>query len=144
MMTLQELSDRREIDDLLIAYCHAIDSHDWDALDGVFTPDAVIDYTVFGGPRGLYPEIKLFLADVLPRAAYAQHIISTSQVRLQGDHATARTICTNPMGAREPDGSIRHMVYALWYIDELARTERGWRITRRHEEISYTQNVEGL
>ena len=140
-MTLQELSDRREIEDVLIAYCHAIDAHRWDELDRVFTPESVIDYTVFGGPRGHYPEIKAFLADALPRFAYAQHIISTSQVKLDGDRATARTICTNPVGIREDDGSVRHAVFALWYVDELVRTIDGWRISFRTEEVSHTENV---
>lgn len=141
MMTLQQLSDRREIDDLLIDYCHAIDSHDWDALDRVFTPDAFIDYTIVGGPKGHYPEIKQFLIRSLPPFAYTQHIISTSQVRLDGDRATGRTICTNPMGAREADGSVRHMVYALWYVDEMVRTSEGWRLSYRREEMSHTENV---
>jgi len=120
MLTLQQISDRREIDDVLIAYCHAIDSHAWDELDAVFTPDAWVDYTVFGGPAGPYPEIKSFLAEALPRFAYAQHIISTSKVKLDGDRATARTICTNPVGIREESGEVRHVVYALWYVDELS------------------------
>ncbi|CAN5284375.1 nuclear transport factor 2 family protein [soil metagenome] len=144
MMTLQQLADRREIDDVLIASCHAIDSHNWDELDDVFTPDAIIDYTVFGGPKGPYSEIKLFLAEVLPQMVYAQHIISTSRIRLDGDRATGRTICTNPVGVRDADGSIRHMVYALWYIDELVRTDEGWRIATRREEISHTENVPGM
>jgi hypothetical protein len=140
-MTLQQLSDRREIDDVLIAYCHAIDSHRWDELDDVFTPDAFIDYTVFGGPKGHYPQIKQFLAEALPSFAYAQHNIATSRITLNGDRAAGRTICTNPVGVREADGGIRHMVYALWYVDELARTPAGWRITNRREEISHTLNV---
>ena len=48
-MSLEEISDRLEIQDLLVAYSYAIDSRDWAALDDVFTPDAHIDYTVFGG-----------------------------------------------------------------------------------------------
>ena len=53
-MTLspQELSDRLEIQDLLVDYSHAIDTRDWDALDDVFTPDAFIDYSAFGGSTG--------------------------------------------------------------------------------------------
>lgn len=144
-MTLHELSDRREIDDLLIAYCHAIDSHGWDELDRVFTPDAFIDYTACGGPKGQYPEIKIFLAEALPRFAYAQHIISTSRIRLAGDRAEGRTICSNPVGVRQPDGSVRHMVYALWYIDEMVRTPDGWRLASRCEQLSHTENLpEGL
>ena len=60
-LSIQEISDRLEIQDLLVAYSHAIDSHDWDALDDVFTPDAVIDYTEMGAPRGNLTETKAFL-----------------------------------------------------------------------------------
>ncbi len=141
MLSLQELSDRREIEDLMVAYCHAIDRHQWDELDAVFTPDAVIDYRVFGGPIGPYPEIKRFLADALPAFAYQQHIISTSQVRIDGDRATGRTTCTNPMGLRLADGSIHHMSFHLWYIDVFVRTADGWRIAERSEEVSHTLNV---
>jgi len=141
MMTLQELSDRREIDDLLIRYCHAIDTHDWALLDTVFTPDAEIDYTVFGGPAGRYqPEIRAFLADALPRAAYAQHAISTSRILLDGDRATGSTICTNPMGMPQSDGTVHHVTYHLWYIDEITRTPQGWRLTRRSEKVSHVDN----
>ena len=56
--SLQELSDLFEIQQLPVAYANAIDTHDWDALDRVFTPDAFIDYRKMGGPDGRYPEIK--------------------------------------------------------------------------------------
>jgi hypothetical protein len=52
MLTIEEMSDRLEIMDLLASYSHAIDQRDWDALDDVFTPDALIDYTEMGGSRG--------------------------------------------------------------------------------------------
>lgn len=141
MLSLQHLSDRSEIEDLMVAYCHAIDRHQWDELDAVFTPDAVIDYRVFGGPIGPYPEIKRFLAASLPAFAYQQHIISTSQVRIDGDRATGRTTCTNPMGLRLDDGSVHHMSFHLWYIDAFVRTAQGWRIAARSEEVSHTLNV---
>lgn len=142
MTTLRDLADRREIDDLLAAYCHAIDLRRWDDLDAIFLPDSVIDYTVFGGPRGLYqPEIKAFLAAALPRFAYYQHLVSTSVVHLEGDRATGRTACTNPVGERQADGSIRHMAYALWYLDTFVRTPHGWRIAERTEQLSHTINL---
>ena len=52
MANLQELSDRLEINDLLIRYTYAIDDGDWELLDRVFTPDAQIDYTSSGGIAG--------------------------------------------------------------------------------------------
>ena len=39
-MSLQEISDRMEIQDLMVSHSYAIDSRDCDALDDVFTPDA--------------------------------------------------------------------------------------------------------
>lgn len=140
MMTVQELSDRREIDDLLIRYCHAIDTCDFDLLDTVFTPDAVIDYSAFGHPRGRYPEIRAFLAGALPGLAHSQHAISTSRVLLDGDRASATTICTNPIGIRRPDGSVHHTTYHLWYVDELVRTPAGWRLATRIERGSHIDN----
>ena len=38
-MSLEEISDRMEIQDLMVRYSYAIDSRNWDALDDVFTPE---------------------------------------------------------------------------------------------------------
>ena len=65
-MSMQEISDRLEIQDLMLRYSYAIDSRDWDALDHVFTPDAHIDYSVFGGSVGDLPSTKAFLAEAMP------------------------------------------------------------------------------
>ena len=65
-MDLQELSDRTEINDVLVRYTRAIDTGDWDRLDTVFTPDAQIDYTESGGMAAGFAEVKPWLAEVLP------------------------------------------------------------------------------
>ena len=41
-LSLQEMSDRFEIQDLMVGYCYAVDDRDFDALDQYFTDDAVI------------------------------------------------------------------------------------------------------
>ena len=95
-MTLQEISDRFEIMDLLTAYCSAIDSKDIDALDLVFTDDACIDYSKAGGPKADLKTIKKFLRENLgnlPR----QHIISNFQIQINGDSADVRSLCYNPL-----------------------------------------------
>ena len=43
MLSLAEISDRREIQQLLVDYSTAIDQRRFDDLDKVFTPDAYID-----------------------------------------------------------------------------------------------------
>lgn len=141
-MELQEIGDRMEIQDLMVAYCYAIDNRDWDALDAVFTPDAIIDYSEMVGVKGTLPEIKVFLASSMGAVQASQHIISTSQIAIDGDRAHGRTICTNPM-ALQPDGHV--MIVGLWYRDEFVRTAEGWRISSRYEQNSWRYNVpEGL
>jgi hypothetical protein len=139
-MTLQELSDRQEIQDLMVAYCYAIDRKNWDELDDVFTPDAVIDYTEMVGFRGNLAETKIFLVEGLRQLKSYQHSISTSQIRVKGDIAHGRTLCSNPM-VIEVDGSKQTMFVGLWYRDIFVRTPKGWRIRERYEERCYTHNV---
>jgi len=66
MLSLEEISDRLEIQQLLIDYSTAIDKRRFDDLDRVFTPDAYIDYRAMGGIDGRFPEVKAWLAQVLP------------------------------------------------------------------------------
>ena len=145
MTSLEELADRLAIQDLLVDYSHAIDFKHFDELDDVFTPDAHIDYTVFGGPVGSYPEIKKFLVDTMPMFSSYYHMVSTSKVVLDGDTATGVTICHNPMVLPLPDGGEHVFVCGLWYRDKYIRTPAGWRISERVEEKTYVQNMpEGL
>lgn len=136
MLDLQEMSDRIEIQDLLARYTQAIDQRDWDALDRVFTPDARIDYRAMGGAAGGLAEVKRFLAEALPAFEAFQHLVGSCVVDIDGDTATARTICHNPMVLRGGDDP-HLLVCGLWYQDRLVRTAAGWRISERVEERAY-------
>ncbi len=140
MLSHQDLSDRAEIQDLLVAYCEAIDSRDWDALDDIFTKDAIIDYTEAGGARGSLPEIKLYLDKALAKFSGFQHMNGLPQIKINGDQATARTILFNPM-IIDQNGAPHVFFVGLWYKDKLRRTEDGWRISERYEEASYFYNL---
>ena len=140
-LSLQEISDRIEIHDLLVRYSHAIDTRDFDALDQVFTPDAFIDYSSMGGAKGSLPEIKEFLRKAMAQFSGFQHMIANSAIELRGDTATGRTICHNPMVMTRPDGQTHVFYCGLWYVDKLVRTARGWRIRERVEEKSYFHNL---
>jgi len=140
MLSLQQLSDRAEIQDLMVRYSYCIDDGDWDGLDAVFTPDALIDYTQTGGARGAYPEIKRFLAQALPRFPGYQHVSTCTQITLNGDHASARTIVFNPMLVDQ--GGTREVFFiGAWYLDTLVRTDDGWRICQRIEKASWDFNT---
>ena len=143
MLSLAEISDRLEIQQLLVDYSTAIDQRRFDDLDRIFTPDAYIDYTAMGGIAGPFPEVKAWLAKVLPNFPAYYHLIGNFDIRLSGDTATGRTMCFNPMKLSGPRGQERSdsgdkadgqvMFCALWYDDEFVRTADGWRMTRRVE-----------
>lgn len=135
MLDLQALSDRIEIDDLLTRYSFAIDAHDWDRLDDVFTPDAHIDYTATGGIAGSFPEVKTWLAEMLPMFSAMQHAITQKQVEIDGDTAQVRAYFLNPMQIAQEDGSIWQMDIGGAYVHSLVRTPQGWRSARLHEEM---------
>lgn len=141
MLSLQEISDRLEIQDLLSRYTYAIDERNWDGLDEVFTPDAVIDYSETGGAKGSVAQIKAWLPVAMERFPRYQHMVATTKLELDGDTAKSRTILFNPMVYQGDDGNEQVFFIGLWYRDKLIRTAEGWRIAERYEEASYAHNV---
>ena len=97
VLSLAEISDRLEIQQLLVDYASAIDQRRFDDLDRIFTPDAYIDYRAMGGIDGDYPRVKAWLAEVLPNFPAYYHLVGNFDIRLAGDTATGRTACFNPM-----------------------------------------------
>ena len=137
MLSLQELSDRHEITELIARYSQLLDLRAWDEMDALFTEDAVLDYTATGAICGSWPEHKAFDQRVLTGFAGTQHVMGLPTIRLEGDRATARTICFNPMVVDDK----KVFFVGLWYDDELVRTSTGWRFARRVEQLSYFHNL---
>jgi hypothetical protein len=140
-LSLQEISDRLEIQDLLTRYCYAVDDRDWDAYRRVFTPDAVIDDTVTGGIKSGVEEHVTYLDRALSKILISQHAISTILVEVSGDEATARLHCSCPMVVNLGDGKTQVFFQGLWYRDKLARTPGGWRISELVEEGYWNHNL---
>jgi hypothetical protein len=135
-LPLSDISDRFEIQDLLVAYSYAVDTGDWDALDDLFTDDALIDYTGMGGPRGDLAAIKGFLREALAGFTAYQHLVGLTGLRIDGDVAHGRTACQNPLLL---DGQV--LFGGLWYRDTFARTAGGWRFRERVTERGYLRAV---
>ena len=139
MLSLEEISDRFEIQQLLIDYSTAIDNRRFDDLDRVFTPDAYIDYRAMGGIDGRFPEVKAWLTQVLPNFPAYAHMLGNFDVRIDGDTASSRTFCFNPMVL---GGERNQILYCgLWYEDEFIRTAEGWRMSRRVETKCFDKVV---
>ncbi len=136
-LSTQEISDRFEINDLLTRYTVAIDTKDWNLLDRCFVPDAQLDYTSAGGVKGAYPEVRKWLEAALAPFPVTVHYITNSVVELAGDAAKARTAVYNPMGFQNKDGSMHYFNVGAYYVDDLVRTDEGWRIKTRTEQTAF-------
>jgi hypothetical protein len=136
MRSAEEMSDRLELQDLLIRYSEAIDRREFDELDAIFVADAYIDYRGTGGIDGKYPQIKEWLAETLPKYFERNaHMLGLPAIKLAGDTATGRTFCFNPMVLKGEKPKIFQV--GVWYEDEFVRTTDGWRISRRVEDKLY-------
>ncbi len=149
-MDLQQLSDRAEITDVLTRYTRAIDTGNWDLLDTVFTPDAAIDYTESGGIVAAYPEVKPWLAEMLPAFfPKRMHTLGQLDIAVSGDDATCTAYFHNPMPLPSPagtdsqggEGNEKIVEIGGLYHHTLVRTPDGWRSRKLHEEVVWKRGI---
>jgi len=137
MLTLEQISDRLELTQLVHDYAYAIDEKAFERLDRVFTPKAFIDYTAMGGIKGDYPQIRAWLPEALKHFPAYMHFVGNLSFEIAGDHATGKVACFNPMVVPRQDGGADTMFLGLWYLDQYSRTKEGWRISERVEKKCY-------
>jgi SnoaL-like domain len=133
VLSIQELSDRIEIQDVIARYSAAIDGHDWDLLDEVFLEDCDCDFTEVTGFQGDRRALKEWLSRGMPTARCYYHMTATSYVVIDTDRAEVVTPCVNPM----PDADGGLSIFGHWYRDTFVRTAAGWRIQKRYFEFCY-------
>jgi ketosteroid isomerase-like protein len=132
----EEWAERAEIRDALVRYTVAFRRKDVDHLDGVFTPDAVLDYRESGGPLGDWPTTKHWIASVLEDAHLFLLYIGDSTYRFQEDQLAA-DVETSWHGVfiTSPDGPTMQ-VYGT-YEDRFVRTGDGWKILARTDHPAW-------
>lgn len=136
-LSLRDISDRIEIQDVLTAYSTAVDAGQFDDLRAVFTADARIDYSATGGIAGTLDECITWLGEVLPAFSAYCHFLGNVEIRLHDGAATSRTLCLNPM--QTPDASA--FLLGIYYDDDWVRTVDGWRISSRTLVTKFHQQL---
>jgi hypothetical protein len=135
---LQAVIDRLAIQDLISRYPVLVDNRDFDHLDTLFTADARLNFTSFGGPDGTLADVKAFLNATLPMFARSQHMMGLPTITLAAHTAASKTSCHNPMVMATPDGKEKVWLIGLWYDDEFVKTADGWRIASRTATSCYS------
>lgn len=139
MLSLEELSDRAEIQDLLVREASAMDRRAWAEWRACFTADAAIDYSQNDGAVGSPVEVGEWLSAVLGRFHSYQHLSSNTEIELDGDHARVRSMQYIAV-KMEATGGERVVFSGIWFQDEVTRTDRGWRLSKRFEELAWRHN----
>jgi hypothetical protein len=131
-MTLQELSDRQLISEVVTKLFVYTDRRDWSGLlNEVFTPEVDFDMSVFGDPRSVRAATAITDAwkvgfDGLDAV---HHQAGNHLIQLQGDKATVHADAI-AMHAKKSatKGSTRTFVGS--YTMGLVRSANGWRVDR--------------
>ncbi|HWL01377.1 MAG TPA: nuclear transport factor 2 family protein [Microbacteriaceae bacterium] len=130
-----EVVDRIAIYDLYARYVHALDDHDWAALDELFVPETTMDWTSSGHIRGEYardvrPEYErnagLFFLDI----HYCTNIRIDFEPGLQAASVKSKTL--NVAGMRTPDNEAKMAQVHGEYSDRLEKRDGEWKIIDRY------------
>lgn len=140
-MELTEVADRIEITDVITRYTRAVDTRTYQALhDDVFTADAVLDYSVVGGPVGPPVEVVPWIEKGMAGFDRFQHMIGQVSITFDGaDRAEVTAYFTNPMVSRAPDGTEKLWEVGGYYHHTMVRTDRGWRSSRLVDDMVWTR-----
>ena len=136
-MDIYEISDRMELEKLVTDYATAVDTKNFMEFNNLFTKDAHIDYTAVGGISGNLQEIIHYLETALDPFPNYQHLISNISLTLDGDSASGKVMCFNPMQAK--DNQVFFL--GMWYNDTYKKINDQWYISSRVEESSWAHNV---
>jgi len=144
---LQALLDKEAIRDLRTLYSHYLDGNDIDALDQVFTPDAVVEVTVgvMHGIKeiqaGLKGAFALYDRDGKGRYPFL-HAVANHWVRVTGpDTAEGRCYLLDFETASKPDPN--PLLLLGLYADEYKRIGGEWRISHSRLEVVWPEQDAG-
>ncbi|MEW1926333.1 nuclear transport factor 2 family protein [Streptomyces sp. NPDC088360] len=142
---LAAVMDRLAIDSLITEYAVTVDDGDWDAYQGLFTPDGRADYSSAGGIDASAAEVAGWLAGTMELFPMRQHLIVNRRLRFGtldqdiGDIAQVQADYVNPMRftAREgesggnsgaSESSAPDFICGGRYAFTTLRTPQGWRL----------------
>jgi 3-phenylpropionate/cinnamic acid dioxygenase small subunit len=124
-------NDMLAIRDVIDRYADALDRRDWDHLRSCFTADCRADYEGFG--RWTAREAFVAWLEAIHRdLGPTLHRITNHQIEVDRDRARATSYLDALLQLRHQDQDLLHVVGK--YVDELIRTEEGWRISDRRVE----------
>ena len=124
---LQELLDRRDIEDVVLRYCRGIDRRDRDLVRACYHPDAIDDHGSFRGTVGEFIE---WVFRLLGRYSQTMHFVGNVLVDLEGDVAAAETYGI-AFHRSDEDKPQLNLMTGFRYLDRFEKRAGTWRIATR-------------
>lgn len=139
-LSLQDITDRIEIDELLARYARALDYRHFDELDDIFTADATFDAGGLGSPTGP-ADIKAMIQGTIGHLDATQHLVGKSVMTFSsdGNEAEVRTYLISQHIRESAPGPVKHYFLGGEYYDRVVRTPQGWRIVYRRLDRMWKQ-----
>lgn len=143
--TLQWLSDRTALRDLVDAYARRVDRRDAQAVAALFTADGRLVSRLHGAAddapivRRGRDEIAGALVAGLERYISTTHVVGGQVVDIDGDGATGDTVCL-AHHLYDAAGVRRMLVMAVRYTDRYARQAGGWAFAERQLRLDWRED----
>ncbi|GIJ44038.1 hypothetical protein Val02_09240 [Virgisporangium aliadipatigenens] len=140
---IQRLEDRTEIVELVIAYAHALDRADRDALAATLTDPVHVDFSEAGMPAADFPRDRFvgFAARALEGWTARQHLSPNHRVVFDGadpDRATCHSYMYAQHYKKDAPGGELYLMRGS-YEHDVVRTPDGWRIARITQHVSWLE-----
>jgi hypothetical protein len=140
---LQRLEDIEAIKQLKADYCDACDGgwseerpgHDWNRLQHIFTEDGVWDGSPISGRAEGHEQLREMYKGLQESVRFASHNLVNPQIKVDGDHATAKWSLLAMIGLPFPGRDPVATWFLLYYDDIYVRTESGWKV--KEMKLSY-------
>jgi SnoaL-like protein len=119
---------RDELHQLVSAYCRAVDRADYEALRGLYHPDATDAHGSFstGGAEQFIAQLRA----AEPYILVSQHNITTTNFVIEGDRARGEIYCLVFHTFAGPEHA-SDVIIGGRYLDEYARHDGRWKFSQR-------------
>jgi ketosteroid isomerase-like protein len=135
------VSDRGDIVELVARFADAVNRLDLDQFEGLWTPEAtwIIDPPSDFRISGTRADIAAGFDQGMRAnwSSFSQYVLGTV-VDVAGDRATARSYLSEIGIPRAGDGGYANHGT---YLDDLERTDEGWRFRQRHYRYLYVDSA---
>lgn len=136
--TLQQLSDRADVIDVVTKFAVSLDHRDWPGLRSCLAEVVEIDYPDSVGVATVTGDDLVATATAFfERLDATQHVSANHQVEVTGDTATCTStlLAQHHLAALGDDGVQRQLGY---YVNHLHRAG-GWRIVRSEQRVAWSE-----